>query len=85
MAIFKIAPVLATGCTAILKPSEYTPLSALKLGEILVKSGMPEGAINILNGYGHDLGKEIVLHNDIDKIGFTGSLNIAREIILNSK
>jgi acyl-CoA reductase-like NAD-dependent aldehyde dehydrogenase len=42
---------------------------------------MPEGAINILNGYGHDLGREIVLHNDIDKIGFTGSLDIAKEII----
>ncbi len=84
MAIFKIAPVLATGCSAILKPSELTPLSALKLGQILVKSGMPEGTINILNGYGHDLGKEFTLHQDIDKIAFTGSLEIAREIIKNS-
>jgi acyl-CoA reductase-like NAD-dependent aldehyde dehydrogenase len=81
MAILKIAPVLATGCTAILKPSELTPLSALKLGQILVQSGMPDGAINILNGYGHDLGMEISLHHDIDKIGFTGSLEIAKEII----
>ncbi len=62
MAIFKIAPVLSTGCTAILKPAEQTPLSALKLGEILMQSGMPEGTINILTGYGKDVGREIVLH-----------------------
>ena len=72
MAIFKIAPVLATGCTSILKPAGQAPLAALKLGEILVESGMPKGTINILPGFG-DTGKDIALHPNIDKIAFCGS------------
>ena len=62
MAAWKVAPALAAGNVVVLKPAEQTPLSALKLGEILVQSGMPEGTINILTGYGKDVGREIVLH-----------------------
>ena len=56
MAIMKIAPMLATGCTGVLKPADLTPLSALKLGEYLIECGMPEGVINILPGYGNEAG-----------------------------
>ena len=62
MAAFKIAPVLATGCTSVLKPSELTPLTALKLGEILVESGVPDGVINIVPGLGEDAGKCLADH-----------------------
>ena len=74
MAIFKIAPVLATGCTTVLKPAENTPLTSLKLGEILLESEIPEGIVNILPGFGHDAGSAIVNHSDISKIAFTGSI-----------
>ena len=84
MAILKLAPVLATGCTTVLKPAENTTLSALKLGEILVESGMPPGVVNILPGLGHETGKDIVNHPGIDKIAFTGSTVIGKEILRSS-
>ena len=80
MAVFKIAPVLATGCTAILKPAENTPLSALKIGEILVESGMPPGVINVLPGFGNEAGAALVSHPDVDKIAFTGSTEVGKII-----
>lgn len=84
MSAFKLAPVLATGCTAVLKPAENTSLSALKMGEILVESGMPEGVINVLPGLGHEAGEALVAHTDVDKIAFTGSTDIGKHILRES-
>ena len=81
MAAFKLAPVLATGCTTVLKPAENTPLTALKLGEILLESGAPEGVVNILPGFGHDAGSAIVNHPDVSKIAFTGSTATGKQIM----
>lgn len=84
MAIFKIAPVLTTGCTSVLKPADNTPLSCLKLGEILIDAGMPEGVINIIPGFGDDTGNAMVTHPGIDKIAFTGSTDVGKKIIRGS-
>ena len=84
MACFKLAPVLATGCTTILKPSEVTPLSALYLGELIVKAGIPEGVINILPGFGNEAGQAIVEHPGIRKISFTGSTATGKSIMRDS-
>jgi acyl-CoA reductase-like NAD-dependent aldehyde dehydrogenase len=81
MTAFKLAPVLATGCTAVLKPAENTSLSALKLGQILVDSGMPEGVINIVPGFGQEAGAALVSHTDVNKIAFTGSTAVGKEIM----
>jgi len=81
MAAMKIAPMLTTGCTGVLKPAENTPLTALKLGELLVESGMPEGVINIVPGYGHEVGQALVDHDDVDKITFTGSTAVGKKIM----
>lgn len=78
MAILKLAPVLATGCTTVLKPAENTTLSALKLGEILLESGCPEGVVNIVPGYGHDTGAYLVAHPGVDKVAFTGSTAVGK-------
>ena len=84
MTAFKLAPVLATGCTAVLKPAENTSLSALKIGEILLESGMPEGVVNIVPGLGHEAGAAIVAHPNVDKIAFTGSTAVGKEILRES-
>jgi acyl-CoA reductase-like NAD-dependent aldehyde dehydrogenase len=73
MAAFKIAPVLATGCTTVLKPAEDTPLTALKLGELIQNVGFPMGVVNIVPGFGHEAGDALVHHPEVDKIAFTGS------------
>ena len=80
MPIWKIIGVLATGCTTVLKPSELTPLCALKLAEILVESGMPEGVVNIVPGFGHDAGEALINHVDVAKISFTGSTKVGKHI-----
>ena len=80
MACFKLAPALATGCTVVLKPAENTPLTALKLGELLLESGLPEGVVNILPGYGHIAGEALVKHPLINKITFTGSTLVGERI-----
>ncbi len=79
MAAWKLAPALATGNTAVLKPAETTPLTALKLAEIIRESGLPKGVINIVTGAG-DTGAEIVNHPDINKIAFTGSTGVGKYI-----
>lgn len=79
MAAWKLAPALAAGNTVVLKPAETTPLTALKLAEIIEESGLPAGVINIVTGYG-DTGAEIVNHPDIDKIAFTGSTGVGKII-----
>jgi len=79
MAAWKIAPALATGNTIVLKPAETTPLTALKLAEIIQESGLPEGVVNIITGFG-ETGAMIVNHPGIDKIAFTGSTEVGKTI-----
>ncbi|MDH3321626.1 MAG: aldehyde dehydrogenase family protein [Flavobacteriaceae bacterium] len=79
MAAWKLAPALATGNTVVLKPAETTPLTALKLAEIIHESGLPKGVVNIVTGAG-DTGAAIVNHPDVDKIAFTGSTGVGKYI-----
>ena len=79
MAAWKIAPALATGNTVVLKPAETTPLTALKLAEIINESGLPKGVVNIVTGAG-DTGASIVNHPEVDKIAFTGSTGVGKFI-----
>ncbi len=79
MASWKIAPALATGCTIVLKPAEQTPLTALRLGELALEAGVPAGVLNVLTGDG-ETGAALVAHPDVDKIAFTGSTSVGREI-----
>ncbi|MBW4707972.1 aldehyde dehydrogenase [Roseobacter sp. YSTF-M11] len=78
MAAWKIAPSLAVGCSAVIKPAEQTPLSALRLAALMQEAGVPDGVINIVPGYGDTAGKAIGLHNDIDTVSFTGSTEVGR-------
>jgi acyl-CoA reductase-like NAD-dependent aldehyde dehydrogenase len=79
MAIWKLAPALAAGCTVVLKPAEQTPLSALRLGELALEAGLPPGVLNVLSGDGAT-GAALVDHPGVDKIAFTGSTAVGREI-----
>jgi acyl-CoA reductase-like NAD-dependent aldehyde dehydrogenase len=79
MCAWKIAPALAAGCTVLLKPAEQTPLSALRLGELAAEAGLPEGVLNILTG-DSETGAAMVRHPGVDKIAFTGSTQVGREI-----
>jgi len=80
MAAWKLAPVLAVGCTVVLKPAEQTPLTALLLGEILQEAGLPAGVVNIVTGYG-DAGAAIAAHPGVDKVAFTGSTDVGKKIL----
>lgn len=81
MQAWKLAPALATGNTVVLKPAEQTPLSALRVGELIVEAGFPEGVVNILPGLGPVAGAAIARHMDVDKIAFTGSTETGRFIL----
>jgi phenylacetaldehyde dehydrogenase len=81
MALLKVAPALAAGCTLILKPAEQTPLTALRLGALATELGFPPGVINILTGYGETAGAALSLHPGVDKIAFTGSTEVGRRIV----
>src|SRR6201987_4620628 len=76
----KLAPSLAAGCSSVVKPAEETPLSALVLDNILHEAGVPEGVANLLLGYGHTAGAAITAHPDVEKVAFTGSTEVGREI-----
>lgn len=78
MAVWKIAPALAAGCSIVVKPAEQTPLSTIKLAELVVEAGVPDGVVNILPGLGETAGQAIGLHNDIDIVSFTGSTEVGR-------
>lgn len=78
---FKFAPALATGCTAVVKTAEQTPLSSLRLAELVAKAGFPAGTLNILSGLGRTTGANMAEHPDVDKVTFTGSTDVGREII----
>jgi phenylacetaldehyde dehydrogenase len=80
MAALKLAPVLATGCTSVLKPAEQTPLTALRLGELIIEAGFPPGVVNIVTGLGETTGAALVAHPDVDKIAFTGSTEVGKLI-----
>ncbi len=73
MAAWKLGPILASGNSVVLKPSEKSPLSALRLAELAVEAGLPPGVFNVVPGFGHTAGKALALHMDVDGIGFTGS------------
>jgi acyl-CoA reductase-like NAD-dependent aldehyde dehydrogenase len=79
MAVWKIAPALAAGCSLVLKPAEQTPLTALRLGELALEAGFPAGTVNVLTGDG-ETGAALVDHPDVDKVAFTGSTVVGREI-----
>jgi phenylacetaldehyde dehydrogenase len=80
MAAWKLGPALAAGCTCVLKPAEQTPLSALRLGELIGEAGFPPGVVNILTGYGETTGAALVAHPGVDKIAFTGSTAVGKLI-----
>ncbi len=80
MAAWKLGPALAAGCTCILKPAEQTPLTALRLGELILEAGFPAGVVNILTGYGETVGAALVRHPGVDKIAFTGSTLVGKTI-----
>jgi aldehyde dehydrogenase (NAD+) len=80
-AVWKIAPVLATGCTLVLKPSEEASLVAVRLGELLTEIGLPEGVVNIVTGLGEKVGAALTEHPDVDKVAFTGSTATGQRII----
>jgi phenylacetaldehyde dehydrogenase len=81
MAAWKLGPALATGCTVVLKPAEQTPLSALRLGELIEEAGFPPGVVNIVTGYGETAGAALAAHPDVDKIAFTGSTEVGKLIV----
>ncbi len=81
MAAWKLAPALATGCTVVLKVAEQTPLSALRLGELIQEAGFPKGVVNILAGYGETAGAALAAHDDVDKVAFTGSTEVGKLIV----
>jgi acyl-CoA reductase-like NAD-dependent aldehyde dehydrogenase len=81
IASWKLGPALACGNTVVLKPAELTPLSALRLGELALESGIPEGVVNVLVGKGSVVGTRLVEHADVAKIGFTGSTEVGRTVM----
>ncbi|MBE9239284.1 aldehyde dehydrogenase family protein [Anabaena aphanizomenioides LEGE 00250] len=81
MQAWKLAPALATGNTVVMKTAEQTPLSALRVGELIVEAGFPAGVVNILSGYGPTAGAAIAYHHDIDKVAFTGSTEVGHLIM----
>jgi aldehyde dehydrogenase (NAD+) len=76
-----LAPTLATGCTAVLKPAEDASLSSLRVAELLMEAGVPDGVINVVTGYGATAGKALSEHTDVDRISFTGSVTTAESIV----
>ena len=80
LASWKLGPALACGCTVVLKPAEQTPLTTLRMGELAIEAGIPAGVLNVVTG-GPEAGKAMVRHPGIDKIAFTGSTSVGREIM----
>nr|WP_082728654.1 aldehyde dehydrogenase [Rhizobium altiplani] len=82
MAAWKLGPALATGNSVVLKPAEQSPLSANLLAELFMEAGGPAGVFNVVHGLGEEVGKALALHNDIDKIGFTGSTEVGKLLMI---
>ncbi len=81
LAAWKIAPALACGCTVVLKPAEQTPLTALRLAELAQAAGLPDGVLNVIPGWGPSAGAALARHAGVDKIAFTGSTAVGREVM----
>jgi len=81
MVAYKLGPALTTGCTVVLKPAEQTPLTCLRLGELIQEAGIPDGVVNIVPGYGEKAGAALAGHPDVDKVAFTGSTEIGKLIV----
>lgn len=81
MAAWKLGPALAAGNSVVLKPSEKSPLTALRLAELAIEAGLPPGVFNVVPGYGHEAGEALALHMDVDAIGFTGSTRTGRRML----
>jgi len=81
MAAWKLGPALATGNCVVLKPAEQTPLSALRLAELIAEAGVPDGVVNVVTGFGETAGAALAAHDDVDKVAFTGSTEVGRLIV----
>src|SRR5688500_12876181 len=81
MQAWKLGPALATGCTVVMKPAEQTPLSALRVGELIMEAGFPEGVVNLIPGFGETAGAAIAEHMDVDKVAFTGSTEVGKLVM----
>ena len=81
MAAWKLGPALATGNCVVLKPAEQTPLTALRLAELIAEAGMPEGVVNVVPGFGETAGAALATHMDVDKVAFTGSTEVGKLIV----
>ena len=84
MACWKLGPALSTGNSVVLKPSEKSPLTAIRIAQLAIEAGIPAGVLNVLPGYGHTVGKALALHMDVDTIVFTGSTKIAKQLLVYS-
>lgn len=82
MASWKLGPALATGNSVVLKPSEKSPLTAIRIAQLAIEAGIPAGVLNVLPGYGHTVGKALALHMDVDTLVFTGSTKIAKQLMI---
>ena len=82
MASWKFAPALAAGNSFILKPSEKSPLTAIRIAQLALEAGIPKGVFNVLPGYGHTVGKALALHMDVDVLAFTGSTAVAKQLLI---
>jgi len=81
MAAWKLAPAIAAGCTCVLKPAEQTPLTALEFASFLTDAGLPPGVVNIITGFGETAGAPLVRHPDVNKVAFTGSASVGKQIV----
>ena len=81
MAAWKLGPALATGCCVVLKPAEQTPMTALRLAELIAEAGVPEGVVNVVPGFGETAGAALAAHADVDKVAFTGSTEVGKLIV----
>jgi phenylacetaldehyde dehydrogenase len=81
MAAWKLGPALAVGCTVVLKPAEQTPLTALRLAELIAEAGVPDGVVNVVSGFGETAGAALASHMDVDKVAFTGSTEVGKLIV----
>ena len=81
MMTWKLAPALATGNCIVLKPSEFTPLTALRMCSLINEAGFPSGVVNVITGYGETVGRAVSEHMDIDKVAFTGSTLAGRKVM----
>lgn len=82
MASWKLGPALASGNSVILKPSEKSPLTAIRIAELAEEAGLPKGVLQVLPGFGHTAGKALALHHDVDCLAFTGSTKVAKQLMI---